>query len=650
MPTLTFSKQQIDQYFDATFALEKIDWGKYNDQVLSGVPFIQRQRIPAILHQFYAHCLRHASCMRVHADGEFPARLLRERRPNEPEDVFDYREKIYVAKTKPIFSKVYNSLQKIRKSPDFTIDFDSKKLFPKINEEETLKKYTTENYPYFTSLTNWVFTLMLRKYLIDANAVVFVHPLTYDIPETDYLKPFPDIFDSNNVIDFAEDDYCILNNPKGCIYYPARGDARTGKSMYIITTQNIYRYDQTDSKGNYKEVININHALGILPAFKLKGILIDQAGNQFLYDSKISGMIPDLDEAVREYSDLQAARVLHIYPERWEFTNNECTECKGLGKVKNRNWTETCNCEKEFTCEICKGAGYRNAGPFAKITVRPPSALEAGVGAVPTPPAGIIEKDSDVVRLQNESVNQHLYSALAAINFEFLADVPLAQSGIAKATDREESNNTTHSVAEDIICSMDNIMKITAYWRYKGLYPDVNDLNDMLPSIPVPENFDLLYTANAEKELSDAKTNKFNPVILNAMEVSYTSKRFNTEPELRDTLILILTLDPLPNITQDDKMTMLTNEGITLEDYIISSKIQSFVQRAIDEDKNFPNKDLSEQKKIIQGYAQDQIKAQSNKAKVIPIGSTDNQNPGAQDNNPVNNPSNTGTGTAGNNY
>jgi hypothetical protein len=78
-----------------------------------------------------------------------------------------------------------------------------------------------------------------------------------------------------------------------------------------------------------------------------------------------------------------------------------------------------------------------------------------------------------------------------------------------------------------------------------------------------------------------------------------------------------LQLDPLPNVSEDDKMLRLSQGGITKETYIISSNIHEFVQRAIQEDPTFPDKDIKEQKAKIKSYASAQAQAETAKAKVL---------------------------------
>lgn len=596
MPKLSFTQSEVDDYLK----------GKRN-------------------HFFKEKTVNMALDMAIHADGIFPLRLLRQRRPNEPLEVLEYRELIWTPITKPTLSKVFSSLQKIRRSRDWSIKYEGLDQYTKIAEDEDLESYCETNFPYFTSLTNWVFSILLRKYLIDSNAVVLVLPIDQIVAPNEYLKPFPEIFDSVFVIDYREEDYAVLENPTP-VSYMHEGEEKAGKSYFFVTTAAIFRYDQVDNDQGFKLVMNYTHGLGFLPVFKLGGILIDQADRQFLFESRIAAMLPELNEAVREYSDLQAAKVLHIYPERWEYTNNECRDCKGTGKRRNPYWTETCNCEPDIECHKCHGHGYVVAGPYSKMLLKPTDPLNPG-SSIPSPPAGYIQKDIAIVSVQQDGVDGHIFKALSAINFEFLAQTPLNQSGTAKEVDKDELNNTVNSIAEDIVAIMDKVYKAIAYYRYKELY-SFQDIDAMLPQTTVPQIFDLLSTQHLEDELVTSRKNNLNPVILNAMEIDFASKRFNDQT-VRDMVALTLELDPLPNIDEADKVLMLQNEGITKVTYIVSSNIHTFIQQAIDDDPAFVEKDTAEQREIIRQMAQDQIDAVSQAKAIVKSAFMDNGGNGA---------------------
>lgn len=560
-------------------------------------------------HTFYKQACDLEKQMCIHADGLFPDKLLYERRPNEPLQVMEYRKKIFSPITKPFFLKIFQALQKIRRSSDWSIRYEGE--FPKIRDGETLEEYCEHYYPGFLSLTNWVFTLMLRKYLIDPNAVVFVHPVSRDVQPTDFLQPIAEVFDSKNVIDYVQDDYAVLLNRTGSTYI-AGGKPQKGKTFYVVTTQAIFRYDQVNGRMQFDLVDTYEHELGYLPCFQLKGVVVDQSDNMYLYESKVGGIVPEFDEAIREYSDLQAGIVNHMYPERWEFTQNECTKCKGSG----RGITLVNGVSCDVPCETCKGHGYEVAGPYSKMIVKPVfnPAVE-GIAQIPTPPAGFIEKDVEIIKIMDERVDKHIYKGLASLSFEFLAERPLATSGIKTAMDSDEMNNTVHGIAEDIVAAMDNIYWLIGLYRYKQLYPP-DEIIEMIPTVQVPDKFDILSSTHTLDELAKAKTSKVNPIIESALEVAYTSSRFNTDPEIRDRLLLILELDPLPNVSEDEKMSRLTNKGITLESYVISSNIQAFVQRAIQEEKGFVDMELEKKKELLEKYALEIIT--ENEPKVLP--------------------------------
>ncbi len=566
-------------------------------------------------HYYYDKADKKCKAFEPHSEGCYPTELIECRRPNEPLEVQKYRKEIWVPKTKPTFGRVLASLGKIRRSADWSIKYPELGAFTKIRKGESLEDYCEKDFPYFESITNWIFSVVLKKYLTDSNSVVLIMPLTMDIPETDFVKPYPVLFDCCDVVKFDPGESALLNNPLGCMYVTKKGAMEKGKSFYYVDAFAIVTYNQVDAKGTMLPASTYEHGLGIMPAFKLGGIVCETEGHNFLYESRIAGILPELDEALREYSDLQAAKVLHVYPERWEFTQQECAICKGSGMRRNPLWTEGCGLEVQLPCDNagCHN-GYIASGPYSKLLIRPMSTIE-GSGQIPNPPAGYVEKDVEIVKLMDSSVRQHIYDGLAAINFQELAEVPMEQSGVAKQVDRDEQNNTIHAIAEDLVKIMDNTYKITAYYRYKNIYP-IEDIDKMLPQIPVPEKYDLFSITNMQTELNTAKTGKTNPVIVNAMEVDYASKRFNTDQSVRDLVSLTLKLDPLPNISEDEKMTRLSNKGILQETYIVSSNIGEFVQRALDEDPDFAGKPLKDQKAKLLTYAKE-ITAALDSAKAI---------------------------------
>ncbi len=555
---------------------------------------------------FYDESVELAKSVAIHANGEYPKEIIEERRPNEPEEVKSYREKIWVAKTKSAFDKVISSLGKIRRSSGWAVTYEDENEFTRIPDDETLQNYCELKYPAFTSLTNWVFAVLLKKYLTDPNGIIFVHPKKYDIQETEFIQPICTFIESENILEL-NDDFILFVNKEGSTF-TVRGKSYEGKSFWYVTKTEIIRIDQINNKGDYAIAIEFPITFDYIPFVKLKSIVKDQISDTILYESRISGMIPELDEAAREYSDLQAAKVLHIYPERWEYSNKECTGCKGTGRIKNKiGGNET------LECTSCGGSGYVVSSPYSKIMVKPAGLAEQ---QIPTPPAGYVEKDVEIVKLQETSVQAHIYNALSSINFEFLMQSPMNQSGIAKAYDKDELNNTVHSIAEDIIAAMDSIYFIISLYRYSLQYSQ-KEIMDMVPEIPVPEKFDLVSYEDMENQVGSAKTNKLNPVIVNKIEMEYANKRFANDKNVRENLELVLAIDPLQNISVEEKNMLFQSKAISKMDFVISSNINQFVDQAIGQNENFYDMERGAQMKIIQALAQGVIDSNSAEQEIL---------------------------------
>lgn len=560
-------------------------------------------------HPLHEEASRRAYEMRVHADGMYPVSLIDERRPHESTAVKEYREKIWKPITKPYYGKVLQALAKIRRSTEWSIKFDAEAVPPRVPQGETLEEYLMKQFPKFTSVVNWAFSLLLREYSIDANAWIALM-VDETVAENQFLKPEPVIFRSGQVIDAVAGQYLVvLSDDK--VTYEVGGTVHVdGDRYYIFTTAEIQRWDQIDAGRKFGMTWSYVHNIGRVPAFQMRGVVIQANDAGFLNESRMAPMLPRLDEAAREYSDLQAEVVQHIHSEKWEVGQDECAACHGEGMIQLAGFKSS-----KITCDSCAGTGFKPRGPYTKLIVKPQMAGEA---SQPTPPMGYLQKDTNIVEVQDKRIEGHIYHALAAVNMEFLMQTPVAESGIAKAYDADETNNFVHAVAEDIVAILDDVAYFTNELRYKLLVPDAAMREAMLPTIAVPERFDLFSAAMVEKELADAKNNKVNPVILNAMEIGYAQKKFSADPDVRDRLALMLELDPLPNISDDSKMMMLQNGGITKETYIVSCNIYAFIARGIDEKGDrFFDMELKDQKALMYEYAKEQADAGSMEKQII---------------------------------
>lgn len=567
-------------------------------------------------HRAYAETVELYGKLNTHADGKVPEKLIHERRPSESQSTLEYRKKIYVPKTKNPIGKVVSSLSKIRRSPDWSIKYDKKAFPASIIAEETIEEYCEKNYPGSGSVTNWMFSVELKNACVDANAVIAVLPTNVDAAaNNEYYKPIAILFNSHQVLFFEEGaEYSILRSSERSSLIKADENGNLpneGKVFYVITTTEFQKWEETDKGNEFQMTQLLIHGKNRLPAFKIRAQFLKQKENAIIQESRIAPMLPSLDEAAREYSDLQAAKVQHMYPLFWYIQSKECKACNGTGKVASASGLG--ECQQCYDENLKASTGRIKFSPYAHIQVDPPS---IGDKTVPTPPAGYVSRDVEIIKHQEESVKNHLFEALASINMQFLDQTPLNISGDAKNVDREELNNFVYSFAEDLVATMDMIYWWINEWRYGTIVPDKTKREAMLPEITVPEQFDLLPADYLMDDISKAKTAKVNPLLIATMEEDFAVKKFYNNPDLATQIAAYYELDPLPGLSVDEKGALLMNKGATQEDYVISTYVVSFVKRAIADDKDFLSKPLPEKQKLIQKYAAEKIKTNDAAEKV----------------------------------
>lgn len=558
----------------------------------------------------YEECKKMYEEAKTHADGLYPKLLIQKRRPHESDAIHVYRKEIYQPKTKDTFSSVITSLSKIKRSPDWTIEYDLATKNPSIKEGETLFDYCEKNFPYYDSLTSWTFNVLLKEYLIDPNGIIVVCPLSKPETDQEYLKPYPIIFNSDQVLDYIENEYAVLKSLNKYNYTNTKAEQGQGDMWYVVKKDVIETWAEVNTDKTIQLVDEYYHNLGYLPIIRIKGMFLKTHEEYSVWESRISSMLPSLNEAVREYSDLQGAKVSAMYPEKWEWASQPCQDCKDVNGVSTGKILEQYGKQQKqryITCPSCMGTGtQQSASPYRKFIVR--SAKEnMGESPAPIPPFGYVPKGDvvNIIKAMEESVAKHKFDALASINMQFLMQVPLSISGEAKQVDRDELNNFVHSVAEDLIKLMLNIYWLIADYRYRLVVPDINKRKELIPEIPVPDKFDLLSSQFFIDEIKGANGAQLNDITLTALEIDFCSKKFTEKPEVREELELNFLLDPLAAKTEDEKLAIKTGGGCRELDYIISSNISKFVKRAMAEDEEFYDLTYAEQVAKMEEYGKE---------------------------------------------
>ena len=317
-------------------------------------------------HAGYTKSVAIYNALKIHIDGEFPHQLIGERRPNESERIFKFRQTIYQPVTQDTPNRVITSLGKIRRSPDWAIKYPDTEVANRIAEGEQLADYLDANFPIHTSITNWAFKVMLKNMLGDPNAVAVVLPSNIYTPAGEYIKPIPIIFHSPDVLAYEHDKFAAF---KYKAFEVADGKDNGQNDRYLLVTPTMLQWVYIrDNSVILAE--QYAHNLGYLPIKRLGGTYCKTYGAQTIYESFISPMLPYLNEAAREYSDHQAEILQHIFSETWEWASQGCNTCKNelgisIGQIKN---TKNVAGKALVKCPDCNGTGI---SPYNKLIIRP---------------------------------------------------------------------------------------------------------------------------------------------------------------------------------------------------------------------------------------------------------------------------------------
>lgn len=553
--------------------------------------------------------------LKVHAEGEYPAKIIDERRPNEPNDIKDYRKAIYEPKSQHSITKVLTTLPKIRRSQDWKTKWTETKQPAFIPKELSLQEYVEQNYPIYENFDNWLFDECLGQVMIDANCVICTIPYTMNTDPNSLEQPIMMVANSTDVLEHIEGELTIIKLPSKFTKYE-RG-LETHNDVYVIFEKNMistYVENTTNisEAGTYRLLFSYPHNLNDTGCFRAKGLYDKTIKGEILWKSPLAPMVPHLNEVAREYSDLQAEKVLHIFSEKWELNTNECKKCNGVGKVNKPGFQA--GGPVMMDCPSCEGSGREVSSPFKSKVYN--IDLRKLQGSFPLPPAGYIQKDTTITKILDEAIDKHLYQALESINMQFLAETKLAQSGIAKEWDREETSAFAYKVAS----IMTNIKKLAYYYineyRYGFLVPDQKAREAMLPIITIPKKFDIITINGLIQQHKTGKEAQLSPVLIMAMEAEIAEKMFSDDPMVAIETKLRYQLDPLVGLSEDEKATRLSNNGITEQDYVISCNIGQFCKRAMQEDPQFPNKTYADQVEKMQEYAQEVIDSNSTRVQL----------------------------------
>lgn len=559
-------------------------------------------------HKFYGESVEHMKEMGIHVTGDDPKKLLDIKRPNENEEAKKYRLDSYKPKTKASASKAASIINRIYNERLFSITF-SDDPSGRVPEGESLQKYLNKKMPIYVSLMNYIKTVFTRMHLKDANAVLGILPTNFDIEDTEFFTPIPIFYTSDEVVDFEDEEhYTILRGGMD------KDAINQNQEIIIYTRQQILVFSRDRRGDDFTLKFEFTHGFGIPPAFRVGGIVTDTQPPQ-LFESFIAGVLPHWDDAVAMFSDLQAAIVNHLYPEKWEFTVDcDDVRCRGTGRIDCQDASGNTT---DRECPTCHGSGKKTTkGPYSVYQVNK-DALNPDA-PLPTPPFGYGEKELDSTELLVRLAESEIQKGFAAINMDIVNQVGENQSGIAKVIDRQDLDGFLGAYSDHLFkYVIPRTVLFIEMWRYWELF-DKNEewIQEYFPEIKGPTTFDVFSISLLTDEFSKLSESGVSGTFLVGLQKDIIDKRFSDE-FTKTFFNTIIDVDPIAHLNNEDIMTQGRVIGQT--EMYIHTYAKDLVEEAQGKDKDFLQKPLLEKKEIIRNLAEEKQKERLLKVQQIPV-------------------------------
>lgn len=452
--------------------------------------------------------------MIVHTRGASPGDLLKKQRPNEPEDILEYRIANYRPITQDAINRGIDSLYRVVSESNYSITYSD-------NIADYLKNKLFKPEGYSGMAEPMKFMQLMLKYIIrididDPNGALVWMPVNPVDPKEEPSKNTENkpteiktvIVNSSKIV-HRSDGAFAWEAKNVWIVKNGQGEEVAKPFFYLITLSDIYRVIPTrEAKSDdpreqvmhgfyyepehyYSLRDNAGRERDMLPVVILGGnSVLNEEGDGY-YQSFFSGYVAWGDEAITSFSDNQAVRVRCNFPIPEE-KGQKCATCKGSGEVNSGTPGQ------RKTCSTCSGTGLvPSRGPYSTYINEPPNSQTGDVW--PTIPA--IQWHTPPVENLRESFatwEKFIDKAERSINIKFIEE---AQSGVAKEVDRDKLYDMLLKFSDNLFNNIiANSLDIILAYR-------VTASSTRKPSVVNPPNsFDIKSQKDLMEEIKDLST------------------------------------------------------------------------------------------------------------------------------------------------
>lgn len=463
--------------------------------------------------------------MAVHTQRRKPTELLIKRRPNEPQEVNDYRVENYESVTYGSMNKAFDNIFRIMTLSNFNLTVENKDL----GEYLKTKNFIRNTFHSFFS------HIYLKRMIEDPNGFILWLPGGEGLTDSSKnVLAYPKLLFSYNLVDW-EDEYIVFLSPDKSYIETDQVVEKIGKIYLILTKDSYFTYTQIKNN-KYKLEEIYRHELGIIPIQVLGGDITSEG----LYESFFAPYLAFGNECVRQFSDWQALSMTAAHP-IMEVFHMDCE----VQELKDEDDDDSRKDNPEG-----KNLKYKHKRQRIKLIPSAYGRIDRPIGesdpdglGVPFLPPEIesmrwLRPPVEFVKAAQESYKLLMADAEDALHLNLGGP---NQSGVAKEMDLRLNDDFLNKIGNQTADAIETSVKIMIAYYNAAPYDDsVNQFN-----LPRPANYRVKTDSELMEELIKLKTANAPAMLVAAVARQLASIRFSGDELNQKIFEVVATYDPL---------------------------------------------------------------------------------------------------------
>lgn len=569
------------------------------------------------IHPLYEISVEMMKSISYHAKkGVFPEALFTDSSPNSTPQEINYIKENYKQPTLTVFVDYIGTITRPWGDGNWSIVYkEDAGAFLKMGS--TFQKYVEKELPKYKSLEDFMKFILPSIKTIDSMGFVGVRPMAIDyvinekgkevIDSRQLFKPTIFYYDSTRVIDYSENEYYLFLSKEKC----TTKDGKEGYIFELYMKGEIYFIRQTGNQRDWKfEAIEyfVTPGSNEIAVHQLMGIptIPNTDTESLLWQSPFLYATDNLDLVLINSNWLQASVKKCVYPHvvmlgnDCDFKTKEGFQCIE-GTVKNSEGAKS-------VCPQCNGSGLKSRlSPLGVLLIKPSSRFSDGDGkstGASTPPLQFISPDVESLKFLKSKIAEDELRGRSILKLRNKNNSAVITKDDVTATEiRDDEKSLTafvKPVSDQSFTLYEFFLRNLGIQRYSDQFRE--------PILSTPKTFDFKTPEDYLKDIADAMANNLPPSFQQVLLHQYIASFYGDNTKTIAIFKLIMKADRLWGLTQDEINIKMAKQTISKWQDVLHSSAIYFINKLIESDPKFLEKEIKTQIEDLQKLAKDETK------------------------------------------